>query len=73
MPSAKNEPTPIAVDLELVAEAVLKLEEAVRTMRGKVRDKLIVLMLNDQTGLPKRDIQRLLDAIPELARTYLKR
>lgn len=72
MPPAKQE-APIALDLEQVGEAVIKLEEALRGARSKVRDKLLVLMLNDMTGIPKREIQRLLDAIPELARTYLKR
>lgn len=72
MPPVKQE-APIALDLEQVGEAVIKLEEALRGARSKVRDKLLVLMLNDMTGIPKREIQRLLDAIPELARTYLKR
>lgn len=54
------------------ADAIRELAEGVRKMRANAKDKLIVLLLNDETGLPRRDIQMILDAIPELERIYFK-
>lgn len=67
-PAMPTEP----VDLADVGVAVVALNNAISGMRKHVKDKLIVLMLNDMTGIGKREIKTLLDAIPNLARTYLK-
>lgn len=58
--------------MELVAKAILDIAEAVTTMRERGKDKLIVLLLHDMTGVTKRDIQNILDAAPNIARTYLR-
>lgn len=71
MPTVERKPPPL--DLEQVGAAVLELQAAVANMRSKVKDKLIVLMLNDMTGIPKREIQAILDAIPSLSHVYLQR
>ncbi len=62
---------PVPVDLADVGVAVVALQKAISEMRGKVKDKLIVLMLNDMTGIAKRDIKKILDAVPQLAKTYV--
>lgn len=58
--------------VKLAADAVNALAKGVAEMRRYAKDKLIVLMLNDETGISKRDCQRILDAIPELSARYLK-
>lgn len=45
---------------------------AIRAFRSFAKDKLIVLLLHDMTGLSKRDIQTILNAIPEIEKTYLQ-
>lgn len=60
------------IDLEKLGPAILKLQEAIASTRRIAKDKLIVLLLHDMTGLSKRDIQMILDAIPEIAKTYLQ-
>lgn len=67
-------PTIAATDdaqLALAAKSIIEIADAIRRMRVLAKDKLIVLLLHDMTGVPKRSIQMILDAAPELARTYL--
>jgi hypothetical protein len=68
-------PTVVAVDdaqLALAAKSIIEIAEVIRRMRVLAKDKLIVLLLHDMTDVPKRSIQAILDAAPELARTYLQ-
>jgi len=58
--------------IRLAAEAVNALAKGVADMRRYAKDKLIIMMLSDMTGLSKRDCQVVIDAIPELADRYLK-
>jgi hypothetical protein len=69
---AKKADEQLGVDLAQLAAGVHALQTAVASMRANVKDRLIVLMLHDITGLGKREIQSILDAIPEFARVYLK-
>lgn len=59
-------------DLEKLGPAILKLQDAIATMRRSVKDKTIVLLLHDMTGIGKREIQTLLDAVPHMATAYLR-
>jgi hypothetical protein len=59
-------------DASKVAKQVEEIGDAVTTLRKYFKDKLIVLMLNDVTGVSKRDIGNILDALPNLANVYLK-
>lgn len=58
-------------EIKIAADAINKLADGVAGMRKHAKDKLIVLMLNDVTGVPKRTIQTIIDVIPELARIYM--
>lgn len=66
----RNESAPES--MELVAESILELAEAVKRLRIRAKDKLICLLLSDMTGQSKRSIQQVIDAIPEIAVTYLR-
>lgn len=59
-----------ATEIKLAAEAINALAKGVAEMRRFAKDKLIVLMLNDVTGISKRDCKTIIDCIPELARIY---
>ena len=58
-------------EIKLAADAVNALAKGVTEMRRFVKDKLIILMLADTTGIAKRDIAIIIDTIPELSRRYL--
>lgn len=63
--------TPETVDpAETLAHQARILGDAVTNLRRNMKDKLIILMLNDVTGIGKREIKMILDAIPELPRIY---
>lgn len=59
-------------EVKLTSDVVRELADGVRKMRVHAKDKLIVLLLHDVTGIARRDIQMILDAMPELERIYYK-
>lgn len=59
-------------DAAKVAHQVDEIADAIAILRRYFKDKLIVLLLNDVTGVAKRDIQAVIDALPTLATVYLK-
>lgn len=56
----------IASDIEKVS----KIAEVFSVSRFK--QKAVLVLLKHQTGLPERDIKRVLDALPLLSKEYLK-
>lgn len=62
----------LAFDAAKVANQVDEIADAVAILRRYFKDKLIVLLLNDVTGVSKRNIQSIIDALPNLANIYLK-
>lgn len=58
-------------DAERTARNIREIGSALGTLRKHFKDKLIVLLLNDMTNVSKTDIKRVLEALPELASTYL--
>jgi hypothetical protein len=57
---------PIVTAIEDVAEAVKKLQSS------KVKERVILLLIRDQTQLPLTDIQQVLNAAASLKSRYLK-
>jgi hypothetical protein len=57
---------PIVTAIQEVSDAFKKLQNS------KVKERVILLLLNDSTGLPLRDIQSLLTAAAQLKSKYLK-
>lgn len=70
--TVKNNPD-APIPAEIIAEAIRELAEALPKIRSHIKDKLIVLMLHDLTGVPKKQIQAILDVLPNLAQNYVVR
>lgn len=59
--------------LELIAKSIIELSEAFKKIDSSpLKRHTIILLLKDQTGLPQRDIIKILDAAPKLAEYYVK-
>jgi len=59
--------------LELIAKSIIELAEAFKKIESSpLKRHTIILLLKDQTGLPQRDIIKILDAAPKLAEYYVK-
>lgn len=58
---------------EILAEAIVRLGDAVKKLDASgLNRKAIVLLLQDATKVPKRDIIAILDAIPRLRGWYCR-
>lgn len=66
---SENEPE----ELQLIAKSIIELSEAFKKIeKSTLKRKTIVLLLQDLTKLPQRDINLVLDVAPKLAQFYLK-
>ncbi len=74
----RNPPPPRMTKEDVVAAGqatttkIREIAAALRAFRSFSKDKLLVLLLHDMTGFAKRDIQTILNAIPEIEKTYLQ-
>lgn len=63
--------------MELVAASVIRIADALDHLKKAGSDRLICLILNDvtggATGVSKRDIKTILDAVPRIRSVYFKR
>ena len=57
----------IAVEVEKISDAFAAIKNS------RLNRRAITVLLHDLTGLPKRDIQLLLDMAPNLAQHYVKK
>jgi hypothetical protein len=57
---------PIVTAIQDVADAVKKMQSS------KVKERVILLLIRDQTNLPLTDIQQVLNAAANLENKYLK-
>ncbi len=58
---------------EILAEAIVRLGDSVRKLdESGLNHKAIVLLLQDATKLPKRDIELVLSSIPRLKAWYCR-
>jgi len=58
---------------EIIAQSVIDLSEAFKKIEaGPLKRRTVVLLLQDATGLPQRDINKILDAAPKLKDWYVK-
>lgn len=59
--------------LELLAEHVAKLASIGKQLKAsKLKERLILLLLKDMTGISMTDIGEVLKALPKLEQRYLK-
>lgn len=64
MPKPKTLPQTVQItrteadpeNMELVAKSIVDIAEAVKTMRSKAKDKLIVLILHDMTEIGRAHV-----------------
>jgi hypothetical protein len=58
--------------LEVLAKSIIEISDAfIKIMNGPLKHRTIVLLFQDYTGLPKRDIEKILDAAPKLKTFYI--
>ena len=56
-----------------IADAVVEVSAAIKNLKnGKLNSKAILVLLAHSTGLPQRDIKKVLDGLDTLAKTYVK-
>lgn len=68
-PKNKDEEIP----LEVMAASVVKLAEVGKQLSAsRLKQKTVIMLLHDATGVGKREIEAILDALPELEKRYLK-
>jgi hypothetical protein len=61
------------IPTEILAEAIVKLSAVGKTLKGsRLKKHTILLLLKDATKIPFHEIEKILDALPELERLYLK-
>lgn len=59
--------------MEVLAKAVIEISDAFKKIEaGPLRQHTIILLLQDATKLPQRDIKKVLEAAPKLKDWYLK-
>ncbi len=59
--------------LELIAKSIIDISNAMEKMNNSSgNEKLLILLIYDQTGIARGTIQRILRVIPDLKKIYLK-
>ncbi len=59
--------------LELIAKSIIDISKAMEKMNNSsANEKLLILLIYDQTGIARSTIQRILRVIPDLKKIYLK-
>ena len=58
---------------EVIAAAIIEISAAIKKMdAGRLKRRAILVLLRDQTGLPMSEIERVLNAIGDLEKDYVK-
>lgn len=58
---------------EILAEAITRIGDAAAALKANgLNQKAIILLLNDATGIGKKDIALILDALPRLRGWYCR-
>ena len=66
---AKQETKP--VPKKVLAESIVEISKAFAELRRSgLNQKAIIVLIHDATGLPKRDITRVLDSLDMLSSSY---
>jgi len=77
MPRKKKQPETtevLASSLESLADNIAQLSKVGREIKAsRLNEKAILTLLKEMTGESKHSIKLVLDALPELEKTYLKK
>jgi hypothetical protein len=61
------------IELEIIAQDIAKLAQVGRNIAAsRLKQKTILILLSHFTGLGQHNIKTILDALPQLEKTYLK-
>jgi hypothetical protein len=61
------------VPLEIMAESIVALSQFGKKMSAsRLRQRAVLLLLKDMTGISPEKIKKILDALPDLEQQYLK-
>lgn len=56
---------------DTLANAIRNISDGYETLKKSgLNKRAVVVLLNDSTGIGKRDIERILDALPQLKKDY---
>lgn len=59
------------IEKEVLAESIVKISSAFKALqKSGLNEKAIIVLVHDQTKLPKRDIQLVIDSLAELQQAY---
>lgn len=59
--------------MEIVAKAIIDISSAIKKMdAGRLKRRAVVLLIQDQTKLPINHIERVLNAIGDLEKDYVR-
>lgn len=56
-----------------LTEQVKRLADALSEIRNNISERLLMMILRDATHLPSKIIRRVLDALPNLEKRYLRK
>ena len=63
----------LASSLQAMADNIAKVSEVGRAIKNsRLKEAAILTLMKDLTGEPKATIKKILDALPELEKQYLK-
>jgi hypothetical protein len=73
-PGAVGTPPKPAIPPEILASAIVRISKAFDELSGDsgLNRKAIIVLLQDATKLPKRDIEFILNALQDLKRQYCR-
>lgn len=69
-----QDPNKKPIATEILAESIVRISRGVTEIRnGRLNESGLMTLLAASTGLPKRDIKKVLDAIQDLERDYVRK
>lgn len=61
------------VDVEILAEAIIKVSDGFAMMqRSRVKERVILLLIQDASGVPLGTVSKVLKAAADLKKMYIK-
>jgi hypothetical protein len=71
-PNASNDNPPIPA--EIIADAIVEISKGIKAIRNtRLSERAILVLLRDATGLSLNEIRRVLGALDDLEKMYLKK